>query len=125
MEKYSYLFSKVSSYTDMEDYDSKTFDGVEQLEEQLEDGSIQEMTRGVYNGALDTFTPNTLNAEELAGALQLYLHEIDWVSTLYQQHEDADDLETFEHLTVFDVLEDYLNTFAVFTIGNRIFVNFF
>ena len=122
-EQYNYLFNKVSIYKDMEDLEEKGFMDREQLEEDLQEGFIQDLTRGVYNGALDTFTPNTLNAEELAGALQLYLHEIDWLSILYTQHEEADDLETFEQLTIFDVLEDYLNCYDVFTIGNNIYAD--
>lgn len=69
-EQYNYLFNKVTVFKDMEDYSRKTIDGAEELEEKLEEGFIQDLTRGVYNGALNTFTPNTLNAEELAGALQ-------------------------------------------------------
>lgn len=122
-EQYNYLFNKVSVYKDMEDYNSKTIDGAEKLEEDLQEGFIQELTRGVYNGATNTFTPNTLTPEELAGALQLYLHEIDWLSILYTQHEESDDLETFEQLTLFDVLEDYLNCYNVFTIGNNIYAD--
>lgn len=122
-EQYNYLFNKVTVFEDMEDYNSKTIDGAEELEEKLEEGFIQDLTRGVYNGATDTFTPNTLNARELAGALQLYLHEIDWLAILYTQHEEADDLETFEQLTLFDVLEDYLNCYNVFTIGNNIYAD--
>ena len=120
-EQYNYLFNKVSVFKDMEDYNSKTIDGAEQLDEALQEGFIQDLTRGVYNGALDTFTPNTLNAKELVLALQQYLYETDWLSTLYTQHEEDDDLETFEQLTRFDVLEDYLNCYDVFTIGNRIY----
>lgn len=122
-EQYNYLFNKVSVFKDMKDYNSKTIDGAEQLDEALQEGFIQDLTRGVYNGATNTFTPNTLNARELAGALQLYLHEIDWLSILYTQHEEADDLETFEQLTLFDVLEDYLNCYNVFTIGNNIYAD--
>lgn len=122
-KQYNYLFNKVTVFEDMEDYNRKTIDGAEELEEKIEEGFIQDLTRGVYNGALDTFTPNTLNAEELAGALQLYLHDIDWSATLYTQHDDSDDLEAFEQLTLFDVLEDYLNCYNVFTIGNNIYAD--
>lgn len=120
-EQYNYLFNKVSVFKDMEDYNNKTINGAEYLEEELQEGFIQDLTRGVYNGALDTFTPNTLNAKELVLALQQYLYETDWLSTLYTQHEESDDLETFEQLTRFDVLEDYLNCYSVFTIGNNIY----
>lgn len=122
-EQYNYLFNKVSIYKDMKDYNSKTIDGAEELEEDLQKGFIQELTRGVYNGATNTFTPNTLTPEELVRALQQYLHEIDWLSILYTQHEESDDLETFEQLTLFDVLEDYLNCYNVFTIGNNIYAD--
>ena len=122
-EQYKYLFNKVTTYKDMEDYNKKTIDGAEQLDEALQEGFIQDLTRGVYNGALHKFTPNTLNARELAGALQQYLYEIDWLNTLYTQHEEADHLETFEQLTLFDVLEDYLNCYNVFTIGNNIYAD--
>lgn len=122
-EQYNYLFNKVSVFKDLDHYNEVVIDGAEQLYEALQEGFIQDLTRGVYNGALDTFTPNTLYAEELAGALQLYLHEIDWLATLYMQHDDSDDLETFEQLTMFDVLEDYLNCYEVFTIGNNIYAD--
>ena len=122
-EQYKYLFNKVTTYKDMEDYNNKTIDGAEQLEEDLQEGFIQDLTRGVYNGATDTFTPNTLNARELAGALQQYLYETDWLAILYTQHEEDNDLETFEQLTLFDVLEDYLNCYNVFTIDNNIYAD--
>lgn len=120
-EQYNYLFNKVTVFEDMEDYNNKTIDGAEQLDEALQEGFIQDLTRGVYNGATDTFTPNTLTPEELAGALQQYLYEIDWLAILYTQHEEDNDLETFEQLTLFDVLEDYLNCYNVFTIDNNIY----
>lgn len=122
-EQYNYLFNKVAVFKDMEDYNNKTIDGAEQLDEALQEGFMKELTRGVYNGALDIFTPNTLNAIEFVGALQQYLYETDWLGTLYMQHEDTDDLETFEQLTMFDVIEDFLNCYEVFTIGNKIYAN--
>lgn len=122
-EQYNELFNKVTVFKDMEDYNNKTIDGAEQLDEALHEGFIQDLTRGTYNGATDTFTHNTLNARELVGALQLYLYETDWLNTLYMQHEDTDDLESFEQMTMFDVLEDYLNCYEVFTIGNNIYAD--
>lgn len=122
-EQYNYLFNKVSVFKDLDHYNEVVIDGAEQLEEDLQEGFIQDLTRGVYNGATDTFTPNTLNARELVGALQLYLHETDWLAILYTQHEEDNDLETFEQLTLFDVLEDYLNCYNVFTIGNNIYAD--
>ncbi len=122
-EQYNYLFNKVSVFKDLDHYNEVVIDGAEQLYEALQEGFIQDLTRGVYNGALNTFTPNTLTPEELVGALQQYLHEIDWLAILYTQHEDSDDLETFEQLTMFDVLEDYLNCYDVFTIGNEIYAD--
>lgn len=122
-EQYNYLFNKVSVFKDLDHYNEVVIDGAEQLDEDLQGGFIQDLTRGVYNGATDTFTPNTLTPEELVGALQQYLYEIDWLAILYTQHEDSDDLETFEQLTMFDVLEDYLNCYNVFTIGNNIYAD--
>lgn len=122
-EQYNYLFNKVSIYKDLDHYNEVVIDGAEQLDEALQEGFIQDLTRGVYNGATNTFTPNTLTPEELAGALQQYLYEIDWLAILYTQHEEADDLQTFEQLTMFDVLEDYLNCYNVFTIGNNIYAD--
>lgn len=122
-EQYNYLFNKVSVFKDLDHYNEVVIDGAEQLDEDLQGGFIQDLTRGVYNGATNTFTPNTLTPEELAGALQLYLHEIDWLAILYTQHDEDNDLETFEQLTLFDVLEDYLNCYNVFTIGNNIYAD--
>ena len=122
-EQYNYLFNKVSVFEDLDHYNEVVIDGAEQLDEALQEGFIQDLTRGVYNGATDTFTPNTLNARELVGALQLYLHETDWLAILYTQHEEDNDLQTFEQLTLFDVLEDYLNCYNVFTIGNNIYAD--
>lgn len=122
-EQYNYLFNKVSVFKDLDHYNEVVIDGAEQLDEALQEGFIQDLTRGVYNGATDTFTPNTLTPEELAGALQQYLYEIDWLAILYTQHEEDNDLETFEQLTLFDVLEDYLNCYNVFTIDNNIYAD--
>lgn len=123
-EQYNYLFNKVTTYKDMEDYlNTNIYVSAEDFQDLVEQGEYQTVTRGVYNGALHKFTPNTLNAEEFAGALQDYLYSIDWLSILYTQHEDSDDLEAFEQLTLFDVLEDYLNCHDVFTIGNNIYID--
>uniref|UniRef100_A0AAU8GVU2 Uncharacterized protein n=1 Tax=Mammaliicoccus phage MSShimriz1 TaxID=3230127 RepID=A0AAU8GVU2_9VIRU len=123
-EQYSYLFNKVAEFKDLQEYlDHMVYETKEDFQEKLQEGFIQNLTRGVYNGATDTFTPNTLNAKELVLALQQYLYETDWLSTLYMQHEDTDDLETFEQLTRFDVLDDYLNCYNVFTIGNNIYAD--
>lgn len=123
-EQYNYLFNKVAEFKDLQEYlEHMVYETEEDFQEKLQEGFIQDLTRGVYNGALDTFTPNTLNAKELVLALQQYLYEIDWLSTLYMQHEDTDDLETYEQLTRFDVLDDYLNCYNVFTIGNNIYAD--
>ena len=123
-EQYNYLFNKVTVFKDMEDYlNTNIYVSAEDFQDLVEQGEYQTVTRGVYNGALDKFTPNTLNAKELVLALQDYLYTIDWLGTLYTQHEDSDDLETFEQLTLFDVLEDYLNCHDVFTIGNNIYID--
>ncbi len=118
------LFNKVTIYKDMEDYlNTNVYESEEDFQELVEQGDYQTFTRGLYNGATNSFTPNTLDVNEFVGALQHYLYYIDWLSTLYTQHEDTDDLETFEQMTMFDVLEDYLNCYDVFTIGNQIYVN--
>ncbi|XWX32560.1 hypothetical protein LCFBJUUZ_CDS0101 [Staphylococcus phage PG-2021_76] len=123
-EQYNYLFNKVAEFKDLQEYlDHMVYETKEEFQEKLQEGFIQDLTRGVYNGATDTFTPNTLNAKELVLALQQYLYETDWLSTLYMQHEDTDDLETYEQLTRFDVLDDYLNCYNVFTIGNNIYAD--
>lgn len=123
-EQYNYLFNKVTTYKDMEDYlNTNIFVSAEDFEVLVEQGDYQTVTRGVYNGALHKLTPNTLNAEELVGALQQYLYEEDYMEFLYLTYEAEDDLETFEELTMFDVLEDYLNCHNVFTIGNNIYID--
>lgn len=123
-EQYNYLFNKVAEFKDLQEYlDHMVYETKEEFQEKLQEGFIQDLTRGVYNGATDTFTPNTLNAKELVLAVQQYLYETDWLATLYTQHEDTDDLETYEQLTRFDVLDDYLNCYNVFTIGNNIYAD--
>ncbi|QQV88407.1 hypothetical protein [Staphylococcus phage ZCSS1] len=123
-EQYNYLFNKVTVFKDMEDYlNTNVYVSAEDFKDLVEQGEYQTVTRGLYNGATNTFTPNTLNAKELVLSLQDYLYSIDWLGTLYTQHEDSDDLETFEKLTRFDVLEDYLNCHDVFTIGNNIYID--
>lgn len=123
-EQYNYLFNKVSVFKDMEDYLNTNIDeSAEEFQIRVEQGDYQTVTRGVYNGATNTFTPNTLNAEEFVGALQQYLHEDDYMEFLYLTYEAENDLETFEQLTMFDVLEDYLNCHNTFTIANNIYIN--
>lgn len=117
------ILDKVTRYKTQEQYLTDENITLEEFGELLEFGDIQNLTLGTYNGATDEFTPCRLTTDELVRALGQYLSEIDWLNTLYMQHEDTDDLETFENMTTFDVLDDYLNCYNVFTIGNFIYAD--
>lgn len=122
-EQYNYLFNKVAVFKDMEDFEEKSFMDREELKEKLEEGFIQELTRGVYNGALNIFTPHTLTPDELVGALQTYISDTDFISTIADGYIDADEMETFENYTPYDVLEDFVCMYDVFSIGNYLYAD--
>lgn len=118
------------------EYDSKTnyirasFIGVETDEEaseefidQIENGYIQEITCGTYNGATDTFTPWTLTDRSILDTILNALHDEDFYNFVAMYNDDPDELKELEKWSNADWIREYTDVYEVFIIDGKVYVN--
>lgn len=65
----------ITIYEDLKEYEKYNNTTSEEFKEELENGYIQTLTLGTYNGASDTFTPMTQTEENIREEVRCYLSE--------------------------------------------------
>ena len=64
-----------TTYKDFDEYLKFTNTDPQEFDDKVEEGFIQELTLGTYNGASNTFTPNNPTNENIKNAIYRYLVE--------------------------------------------------
>lgn len=109
----------VTSFADFEEFAEYNKGYTQDLfNSEVEEGYIQDITRGTYNGATDTFTPWELNNENLFDTILSEIHESDFYNMFGE-------LETIERQAAYndaEWIEEYCLFYNVFTIGNRVYI---
>lgn len=109
----------VTSYADFEEFAEYNKGYTQDLfNNEVEDGYIQEITRGTYNGATDTFTPWTLSNESLFDTILSEIKE----ATFKEMFSELETIERQAAYTNADWIEEYCTFYDVFTIGNRVYI---
>lgn len=120
----------VGEYDSEADYIRASFIGVETDEEaseefidQIENGYIQEITCGTYNGATDTFTPWTLTDRSILDTILNALHDEDFYNFVAMYNDDPDELKELEKWSNADWIREYTDVYEVFIIDGKVYVN--
>ena len=106
----------VVTYKDFEDYTKHENLDREEFEEQKENGYIQDITLGTYNGALDKTDYRELDK----------LHILEAIGTAINEDSETRDMleDVYKDLsTNGDYIRAYTEFFTVFTLEGHIYVN--
>ena len=116
-EKIEMILNNVIHYKDFKEYEKYNNFNKEDFKEMMEDGNIQEITLGTYNGALDTFTKNIINNENIINTIITDIRDIDFYNFFEDEFIKENNIKTFS-----DWLLLYTEFFEVFTLDNSIYV---
>ena len=116
-EKIEMILNNVIHYKDFEEYEKYNNLNQEDFEERIEDNYIQDITLGTYNGALDTFTKNIINNENIINTIITDIRNIDFYNFFEDEFIEENNIKTSN-----DWLLLYTEFFEVFTLDNSIYV---
>ena len=116
-EKIKMILNNVIHYKDFEEYEKYNNFNKEDFKEMMEDGNIQEITPGTYNGALDTFTKNIINNENIINTIITDIRDIDFYNFFEDEFIEENKIKTSNDWVLL-----YTEFFEVFTLGNSIYV---
>lgn len=106
------IISHVTEYQTLDEYLQSENMTADDFSEAKENGYIQEITCGTYNGASDTFTPWQLTPENVAETIRIDMLE----SGYFDEIEETGDSEA-------DKLEYYVSMFTIFTIESGVYIS--
>ena len=116
-EKIKMILNNIIHYKDFEEYEKYNNLDQEDFKERIEDNYIQEITLGTYNGALDTFTKNIINNENIINTIITDMRDIDFYNFFEDEFIEENNIKTSN-----DWLLLYTEFFEVFTLDNSIYV---
>ena len=110
------IISYVTEYQTLDEYLQSENMTAEDFSEAEENGFIQEITCGTYNGVSDTFTPWNLTPENVAETIRIDMLETDFLNSYcYDDILQPDS-------SIADQLDVYLGLYSIFTIGQRVYI---
>ena len=116
-EKIEMILNNIIHYKDFEEFENYNNLNQEDFKERIEDNYIQDITLGTYNGALDTFTKNIINNENIINTIITDIRDIDFYNFFEDEFIEENNIKTSN-----DWLLLYTEFFEVFTLGNSIYV---
>lgn len=102
----------VTEYKTLDEYLQSENMTADEFTEAVENGYIQDITCGTYNGASDTFDPWRLTPENVVETVRIDMLE----SGYFDEIEEDGDTEA-------DKLEYYASIFTIFTIESGVYIN--
>ena len=116
-EKIEMILNNIIHYKDFEEFEKYNNLDQEDFKEMMEDGNIQEITLGTYNGALDTFTKNIINNENIINTIITDIRDIDFHNFFEDEFIKENNIKTSG-----DWILLYTEFYEVFTLDNSIYV---
>ena len=116
-EKIEIALNNIVHYKDFEEFEKYNNLDQEDFKEMMEDGNIQEITPGTYNGASDTFTKNIINNENIINTIITDIRDIDFYNFFEDEFIEENNIKTSN-----DWILLYTEFYEVFTLGNSIYV---
>lgn len=107
----------VTEYKTLDEYLQSENMTADEFTEAVENGYIQDITCGTYNGASDTFDPWRLTPENVVETVRIDMLETDFLNNYcYDDILQSDS-------SIADQLEDYVSIFTIFTIESGVYIN--
>ncbi|HEY0222871.1 MAG TPA: hypothetical protein VGC17_08825 [Lactovum miscens] len=106
----------VTHYKTFEDFQKHENYDRDDFKDQQENGFIQDITLGTYNGANDTFQTRTMDDSHILEAILADLHETDSYAML-------NDIEETESMTQADYIRAYTEFYNVFTLEGSLYAD--
>lgn len=116
-EKIKMILNNVSYYKDFKEYEKYNNLDQEVFKELLDDGYIQDITLGTYNGSTKTFTKDIINNEHIINAIKTEVLETDFSSFFEDEFIKENDIKNSS-----DWILLYTEIYYVFTLDNSIYV---
>src|SRR5699024_990602 len=116
-EKIEMILNNIIHYKDFEEFEKYNNLDQEDFKEMMEDGNIQEITLGTYNGAVDTFTKNIINNENIINTIITDIRDIDFHNFFEDEFIKENHIKTSG-----DWILLYTEFYEVFTLDNSIYV---
>ena len=107
----------VTSYDDMKEYLQCNNMDCEEFENDIENGYIQCITLGTYNGATDTFTKRGITENHIIDAIYQVISDDAFIT--YLQDLTDDDINLWND---YRLVYEYTTIYNVITIDNDIYV---
>ena len=116
-EKIEIALNNVSHYKDFKEYEKYNNLDQEDFEELLNDGYIQDITLGTYNGSTNIFTNDIINNEHIIKAIKTEIIETDFSSFFEDEFIEENNIKTSNDWVLL-----YTEFYYVFTLDNSIYV---
>ena len=116
-EKIEIALNNISHYKDFEEFEKYNNLDQEDFEEMSEDGYIQDITLGTYNGSTKTFTKDIINNEHIINAIKTEVTETDFSSFFEDEFIKENDIKNSSDWVLL-----YTEIYYVFTLDNSIYV---
>ena len=116
-EKIEIALNNVSYYKDFKEYEKYNNLDQEVFKELLDDGYIQDITLGTYNGSTKTFTKDIINNEHIINAIKTEVIETDFSSFFEDEFIKENDIKNSSDWVLL-----YTEIYYVFTLDNSIYV---
>ena len=116
-EKIEMILNNVSYYKDFKEYEKYNNLDQEVFKELLDDGYIQDITLGTYNGSTKTFTKDIINNEHIINAIKTEVTETDFSSFFEDEFIKENDIKNSSDWVLL-----YTEIYYVFTLDNSIYV---
>ena len=116
-EKIEIALNNVSHYKDFKEYEKYNNLDQEDFKELLNDGYIQDITLGTYNGSTNIFTNDIINNEHIIKAIKTEIIETDFSSFFEDEFIEENNIKTSNDWVLL-----YTEFYYVFTLDNSIYV---
>lgn len=116
-EKRQIALSNITHYNDFKEYEKYNNVDKEEFKEFLELGSTQEITLGLYNGAIDTFTKRNITDNHIIDAIITEIKESD-----FYNYFDDEFIKENNIITINDWILLYTVFYQVYTLNESIFI---
>ena len=116
-EKRQIALSNITDYNDFKEYEKYNNVDQEEFKEFLELGSTQEITLGLYNGDIDTFTKRNITDNHIIDAIITEIKESD-----FYNYFDDEFIKENNIITINDWVLLYTNFYQVYTLNESIFI---
>ena len=116
-EKIKMILNNIIHYKDFEEFEKYNNLDQEDFGEMMEDGNIQEITLGTYNGSTKTFTNDIINNEHIIKAIKTEVTESDFFNFFEDEFIEENNIKSSG-----DWILLYTEFYEVFTLDNSIYV---